>query len=171
MKKGDANLQEIAFVIDHANYQSLESYLAAPDDEDFERYNDMMFNYASNKKKLMAPNDENPTPKNNKSRLKLKCKPTATVSKPPEEDEDQDTTPKKNYNEIQTDLASKENSPPPTQMVPYQNELTTPVLEINNIQPVQQNKNILQFNICQSPSVFQGAIFNNCTIKFQMPQN
>ena len=38
MKKGGANLQEIAYVLDHANYQSLESYLAAPNNEDYERY-------------------------------------------------------------------------------------------------------------------------------------
>ena len=74
---------------------------------------------------------------------------------------------------MEIDVASKESSPPPTQIVPFQNPSTptTPVLEINNIQPVQQNKNILQSNIRQAPSVFQGAIFNNCTINFQMPQN
>ena len=49
MKKGGASMQEIAFITDHHNYQSLESYLSAPDHEDYECYNDMMAAYASNK--------------------------------------------------------------------------------------------------------------------------
>ena len=145
--------------------------MATPNNEDFERYNDMMFNYAANNKLEQPQNQEATPPKNDKSRLKLKRKPSATVSKPLEETEHQETTPKKVYNEVEIDLASNENSPSPTQIVSFQNKPSTPVLEINSIQPMQQNKNILQSNIYHAQSVFQVAIFNNCKINFKMPQN
>ena len=103
-------------------------------------------------------------PKHDKSRLKFNRKPTATVSIPPE------SSPEitKINDQINT---SDENSPSSTQTIPVNKEPTTCILEISNYQPLQQNKNIMQSNVCQAPSVFQGAIFNNCTINFQMPQN
>ena len=64
---------------------------------------------------------------------------------------------------------------PPTIIVKYnedQDGEDTPVLDLNvkgYIQPLQNNKSIMQpSNIRQAPSIFQGAVFNNCTINFQM---
>ena len=70
MKKSGFNLQEVSSVTDHANYQSLESYLNAPDDEDMERYAEALYNFHDDSKEntLKQP----------------KRKPTPTIPKPPE---------------------------------------------------------------------------------------
>ena len=71
MKKTGFNLQQIAFVTGHSNYQSLVSYLAQPDDEDYEEFNDKMFNFV-NKKDAVENKENEPNAR----------KPKATVSKP-----------------------------------------------------------------------------------------
>ena len=64
---------------------------------------------------------------------------------------------------------NEENSPPPTQIVRTNEEPITPVLNLNVAEYVSQ---IMQFNhVRQAPNIFQGALFNNCTINFQMPPN
>ena len=67
-------VQQIAYVTDHSNYQSLELYLAQPSGEDYEQFNDKMFNYVNNIAPEATANQEN----NDKPKLK----PTAIVSKP-----------------------------------------------------------------------------------------
>ena len=69
-------MQEIAQVTEHANFQSLESYLAAPDGEDFIQYNNIMFAYHTDENN---PQQSEVIPKKIK-----KTTPTSTISKPPE---------------------------------------------------------------------------------------
>ena len=78
MKKSGFNLQEIAYVTDHSNYQSLESYLSAPDEEDMQWYADALFSFHDENK----DQGKISTPKSN---------PTTTISKPPKSPENKET--------------------------------------------------------------------------------
>ena len=59
MSKAGFSIQQIAFVTDHSNYQSLESDLAEPEKDDYEQFNDKMFDYhddtTKNLKEIQQP--------------------------------------------------------------------------------------------------------------------
>ena len=72
MKKAGCSLQENAVMLDHSNYQSLESYLGEPEDEDYERYSDIMFSYGSKPNENLPAIEEAQVAKHDKSCLKSK---------------------------------------------------------------------------------------------------
>ena len=133
MKKGGYNIQGIAYVTDHSNYQSLESYLSAPDEEDYEHYNDILFKYHTSKEVRNRNIDPDPLA-NDKSRLKLERKstPTATVSNPNQ----MLTEVHQEENQVNVDEVDEnmENEPPLTQIVKYnndENEFEVPTLDLD----------------------------------------
>ena len=164
MKKVGFDLQQIACVTDHSNYQSLESYLAQPDDKDYEEFNDKVFKYVNN----IEPNPTEHPP----NREKKKSNITATVSKPPENDP--------NPMEIQE---NDENQPkivlnvpaslPLTQIIalPKSPKTSTLTVGLQNMPKISVKSIMQQANVRQAPNIFSGAIFNNCTINLQMSPN
>ena len=97
-----------------------------------------------------------------------KRKPTATVRKPP------DTTEDPMDEILQPIVLNEPKSPPPTQIVAIQKSPGTPTLTVGlpQMNKTIQEKNIMQqSNVREAPTIFSGAIFNNCTINLQMPPN
>ena len=154
MKKSGFNLQEIAYITDHANYQSLESYLNAPNDDDMQCYADALFNFHDNQNQ---PKSTTPKPKA-----------TATISKPEESTE--------NSKILQVEEAPKTpvlvvDELPPTQIVPIKHNFAgAEIAEIVH-PPTNTIQQSMQSIIRQAPSIFHGANFHGCTINFQMPSN
>ena len=72
------NLQQIASVTGHENYQCLETYINEPDEEDHVEFCDTLFDYTGAPSNVKEAKENNPEAKNRQP------KPSATVSKPPE---------------------------------------------------------------------------------------
>ena len=167
MHKSGCSLQQIAKVTDHTNYQSLESYLASPDDDDYEHFNDVLFQY-HNPPKPSKIAENQPQQKSTKPlQTTPKRLATSTITKPVEAENVDETI---------------NSSPPPTQIVSVHNP-RSPLVDLNvNMQDFintnytagglvqHENNSIMQSNVRQAPTIFQGAGFNNCTINFQMPE-
>ena len=127
-----------------------------------------MFNFVNNVPQKL--NAEKATPNENENQHKdtSKCKATVTVLKTPETIQD----PMDKI--LQPIILNKLESPPPTQIDAICKSPGTPTLTIGLPQiykTIQEKKIMQQSNVHQAPTIFSGAIFNNCIINLQMPPN
>ena len=155
----------------YLKYSVVESYLLAPNEEDYEHYNTMMFKYAQNEAsnsdampKENSGESASNMPKADQSHLKLKRKKTCCYIR---------TRRMKFQTKWKLLKMMMKKTLPPTQIVKVE-EPTTQVLNLSvseYVPPLQKNQHIMQSDVRQAPSIFQGAVFNNCTINFQMSSN
>ena len=178
--KKSYTIQQIASVTGHHNYQSLESYLEEPDEEDHVDFCDSLFNYtgANDENNEESSDDANnfdpPPPPKNKLKLKKKQKPTSTITSPP------------------SDMSNKENVKTKPALTSTENSENTPMNQIIPCFPPEEDinmgststqsgqievsdksgKQMVHTNMTMSkiPNIFGNSTFTNCTINFHMPQ-
>ena len=171
-KSGKFTIQQIASVTGQRNYQSLESYLQNPDEEDHIEFCDALFDYTdppvqndNSEQNPETPPTSPPKVLHDKSKLSLKkkkisAKTTATTtSEQVAKRSLVDITNDNNHHDMQVALSNPE--------LQENNTISTQEVVIH-----EDKSHTLQANMTMSkiPNIFRNSTFNNCTINFQMPQ-
>lgn len=171
-------------VTHHKSYESLRSYLAKPTLEDKAKYSTALFNFPDEAKENAATS---PKPKaKNPSKLSLKRKPSATLSKPPPSATKSpliQLPPSPKSPSVNEQNASPPSSPPDSQATiiytpPKDNVLAKAVAvtspkAVKNVSPKvgDQISNLLQNVYKQAPTMFTGAQFHGCTFNINLPNS
>ena len=195
MKKSRKNysIPTIASVLGHHNYQSLESYVEEPDDEERIDFCDSLFDYTganeNEESSLNNADDFNP-PSPPKKKLKLQRKkkenPTSTATAPNpngtkiptvnEADNIDGVMNEQGDQNVENMDPAEENQMQIVPLEPNFNEINEN-LEMSIKLPKENNTRMEQINqmntnmtMSKIPNIFGNSTFNNCTINFQMPQ-
>ena len=154
MHEKSYSLQDMAFVINHKNFESLKYYLDKPTLEDKTNFSDSLFDSVKdNSNSDMSDFEPPPLPKMKKLVGKNKNKP-ATISKPPNTDKEN----------------SSNNANSMALAVPSNNAVDNIDLQVNPNASSASTQKVMQMYKQNPIGMFMGATLSNCTININMPK-